>query len=267
MFWNRKRATIRVEFVDNATKAVFAQTDISPESLPASFEAETTMHLGDQDWLVVSATPMTSAEFRKSGHLRLVMDRVKRTTIDPSKLLFSIPTISDRLPAPAEGTTKIGRRVLELHEDDWRQIEFYALALESLVAGHLAAVRDVHATARSGPGFTRVHVRKACEDLLAPAQCSLRELERACPPGSDLLDGIALRGLAGTVTGGFAIRLPSLATLYGTTRENRVETLAVQPPEGKAFDLRDIGGLESFRRERRLGMVNWCAAQQFGGAV
>jgi hypothetical protein len=261
MFWNRKRARIRVEFVDNATKTVFAQTDISPESLPASFEAETTMHLGNQDWLVVSAMPMTSAEFRKSGHLRLVMDRIKHTTIDPSKLLFSIPTISDGLPAPAEGTTKIGRRVLELHEDDWRQIEFYDLALESLVEGHLAAVRDVHATARSGPGFTRIHVRKACEDLLAGAQWSLRELERACPPGSDVLDGIAFRGLAGIVTGGFAIRLPSLASLYGTTRGTRVETLAVHPPDGKAFDVRDIDGLENFGRERRLGVVNWCAAQ------
>ncbi|HSN69402.1 MAG TPA: hypothetical protein VLV48_09165, partial [Thermoanaerobaculia bacterium] len=174
---------------------------------------------------------------------------------------------SDSLPAPAEGTTKIERRVLELHEDDWRQIEFYALALESLVGGHLDAVRAVHATARSGPGFTRVHVRKACEDLLAPAQCALRELECACPPGSDLLDGIAFRGLAGLVTGGFAIRLPSLATLYGTTRGMRVETLAVHPPEGKAFDPRDIDGLESFRRERRLGVVNWCAAQRFGGEV
>lgn len=264
MFWNRRRATIRVEFVDNATKTVFAQTDISPERLPASFEAETTMYLGDQDWLVVSATPMTSAEFRKSGHLRLVMDRIKKTTIDPSKLLFSIPTISDSLPAPADGTTKLGKRVLELHEDDWRQIEFYALALESVVAGHLAAVRDVHGTARSGPGFTRIHVRKACEALLAPAQCSIRELLAACPPGSERLDGLALRGLAGTVTRGFAIRLPSLATLYGTTQEARVETLAIQPPDGKAFDVRDLAGLEGFWRERRLGVVNWCAAQQLG---
>lgn len=266
MFWNRKKPKVHVEFVDNETNAVFARVDLSPDQLPASFEAETTMHLGDEDWLVVSATPITAVEFRASGRLRLVMNRVRRSTIDPSELLFSLPTIPERVPAPADGTTKLGRRVLELHEDDWRQIEFYEEAQENLVDRHIAAVREIYASARSGPGFKRIHVRKGCDGLLGNAPLPLSALRAACPPGSEWLDGIALQGLAGTVSGSFAVRLPSSSTLYGMAQGDVIDVLAVQPQTGVVFDPASIECMTPFLRERRLVVVQWCTATRSGPA-
>jgi hypothetical protein len=264
VFWNRKKSTIHVEFVDNATNAVFASVDLSPDQLPASFEAETTMHLGDQDWLVVSATPMTAVEFRASRRLRVVMNRVKRAAINTSEVLFSLPTISERVPAPADGTTKLGKRVLELHEDDWRQIEFYAEVQEDLVDRHIAAVREIHSSARSGPGFKRIHVRSGCDGLLGSVPLPLSALRAACPPRCEWLEGIALHGLAGTVSGSFAVQLPSSATLYGMARSDVIDVLAVQPRAGTAFDPASIECVTAFLRERHLGVVQWCAATRSG---
>lgn len=261
MFWNRKRSTVHVEFVDANTGTGFAQTDISPEQLPASFEAETTMHLGDQDWLVVSATPMTSLEFRASGRLRLVLTRVERTTIDTRELVYSLPTIADGIPAPAAaGSTKLGKRILELHEDDWRQIEVYATANDERVDLHLAAVRAIHESSRSGSGFTRVHVRDGCDALLTGPGCSLTDLREACPPGSEWLEGVALLGLPGIIEGSFVVRLPSCVTLYGMATNDRMDVLGIQPPRGAAFDIRELDGVAAFMRARRLGVVEWCRA-------
>ncbi len=263
MFWKRK-PTVHVEFVDSSTGAVFAQTKISPDQLPASFEAETTMHLGEQEWAVVSADPMTSAEFRSSGRLRLVLSRVKAATVDPRELLYSLPTISDALPAPASGTTKLGKRVLELHEDDWLQIQFYSVHQQAQVDAQVAAIREVHETARSGPGFKRVHVRRGCDNLFGAMPCSLTELRAACPAPSEWLDGIAVAGVAGLITDGFAVRLPSALTLYGLAVDDRVLALGAEPPGGVAFGGALLSSIAPFLRASQLRVVDWCRAKFVG---
>jgi hypothetical protein len=67
------------------------------------------MHLGKNgDWEVVEARPMTAAEFRKTGKLVLIVRKVKATQfVDPAKILFSLPTISNELPGMGEGSTKL----------------------------------------------------------------------------------------------------------------------------------------------------------------
>lgn len=263
MFWTRKkRPTVHVEFVDADTGALFGQTDISPDQLPASFEADTTMHLGDRDFSVVSATPMTAVEFRASGRLRLVLRRVKLEKIAPGDVLFSLPTISDTLPTPAEGTTKLGKQVLELHEDDWRQVEFFGSAQGARVDAHLAAIRSIHERERSGPGFKRLHVRKDCEGLLADTGCTLTDLRDACPAGSEWLEGVALQGLAGIIPGSFAVRLPSSITLYGTATDDRLDVLAVHAPGPKAPAAFALDEIAAFASKRGLGVADWCRASR-----
>lgn len=263
-FWNRKRSTVHVEFLDASTGEVFAQTDIAADRLPESFEAETTMHLGDQDWVVESAVPMTAPEFRSTGTLRLVLHRVTVTTVDPRELLYSLPTISDELPPIAEHTTKLGKHVLELPDDDWRQVELHGAANAPIVEEHLAAIRAVRETARNGGAFTRLHVRRGFDGLLpASPVCSLGELRRSCPQGSEWLEGVAFRGVAGLVENGFAVRLPSGAVLYGLVDREDLRVLAVQSVPGAAFDPGSLRGLEEFMRARQLGAVDWCGARAF----
>ncbi len=80
-------------------------------------------------------------------------------TIDPSKLLSSLPTICDRmapLQAPTEAPT---RSDLTMHEDEWRQIEFVPLVDSAYIASKLAELRQFKIERRSGPGWTDTFAR------------------------------------------------------------------------------------------------------------
>ena len=65
------------------------------------------------------ADPATKAEFAGSGKLTLRLHRIE--TVDLSDLLYSLPSICDRLPG-TEGTPR-STDDLVLAEDDWRQFE------------------------------------------------------------------------------------------------------------------------------------------------
>lgn len=53
--------TVKTFFIDGSTGNVIAQADVPIERLPPGFAPATTLHLGDEDWTVVSAEPMTLA--------------------------------------------------------------------------------------------------------------------------------------------------------------------------------------------------------------
>jgi hypothetical protein len=58
--------------------------------------------------------------------------------VDPQTLLYSLPTITDVLPAISSGSTKLGRDIYEIEKDgDWRQLEWFSvthqLEIESVV--------------------------------------------------------------------------------------------------------------------------------------
>ena len=67
---------VAVTLIDDATGRTFATSEFPPADLPESFEIETTLHLGDADWSVVHAQPLTRPEYTKSGSLTLRLRRV-----------------------------------------------------------------------------------------------------------------------------------------------------------------------------------------------
>src|SRR6266536_3198985 len=89
--------TVSVEFLDAATGVVFARSDVPEGHLPDSFAPETTLHLGDDPWLVEHAEPSSAAEFVASGRLVLTVRRL--ATVSPQDVLYSLPTICHELPA------------------------------------------------------------------------------------------------------------------------------------------------------------------------
>src|SRR5262245_53558993 len=112
-FFSRK---VQVTLVDDRFGSVLRVTKLAATALPASFFASTTMHVGDADWSVVSADPMTRDLYEKTQRLVLRLRPVEN--VAPQALLFSLPTICDQLPS-SEGADADGSEV-ELHEDDWR---------------------------------------------------------------------------------------------------------------------------------------------------
>src|SRR5438128_2305534 len=93
---------IDVTLIDDASGKYIGVTKMLPEALPESFKLNTTLHLGDADWSVVRAQPETRAEFAKSKSLTIRLRKVEK--IDPSKILYSLPSICDFIPGLSDRT-------------------------------------------------------------------------------------------------------------------------------------------------------------------
>jgi hypothetical protein len=263
MFWSKKK-TVRVLFVDAASGTTIAQTDSPPEQLPESFEARTTIQVKGHEWEVVSAAPVTRAEYVKAGALRLTVRIVNVQNIPPDKILFSLPTICDAIPAIAGGTSKVGKRVLELHEDDWRQVELVAVAHLDEARACLAKIERVHAEERTpGGAFKKLHVRSELPAPIGPDALALSTLKAAFAAGVTAHDGIAYRGVAGLIEGGFAFRTAAGLEVYGVEAGGAVTTVGLVIG-GEAVEA-DARSLASVLREKRLVLIDWCRVEVVEG--
>jgi hypothetical protein len=107
---------IEVTLVDAKSGQRFSTTELPVDQLPETFELSTTMHIGADDWRVERADPIDRAGYVASGRLTLVLRKTE--SVDPSKVLFSLPTLEDALPPMREPDSS---SAYEMHEDDWRQ--------------------------------------------------------------------------------------------------------------------------------------------------
>ena len=255
-------ANIQVSFIDAETNRPLGEVKLPVGNLPASFEAATKLELGGRSYEVVSATPTTAREFQATGTLRLELREVKVTRVDPKALLYSLPTIHGDLPAISEGSTKQGRQVLELHEDDWRQVELVALALQSPIKAELQAIEQIHTGHRKGPGFDALHIRGGVPSPLEGARLTLADLRGALGEAAAWQDGLSFRGVAGLVAGGFAVQLSSALGLYGTEREGQVTALGLQRTGASADSEGVVRMLAALAARHRLCLVDWCRAAQ-----
>lgn len=257
-----KHSTIHVWFIDEKTGQPFAQVQSPPERLPQSFEASTTLQLGDASYQVVSATPSTAKEFIESGTLRLVLRKQQVEQVNPRNILYSLPTISEEVPFIAEGSTKQGRNTLELHEDDWRQCELVAVTLQGAVEEELRAIERIHTQHREASGFNALHVRKGVPRPLEGTWSTLQELRDALGGATQWLEGVSFMGVAGVVEGSFAAKLASGPFVYGLEREGRLSVLGLRreqrPGPAREDDARRLAALAT---QKGLCLVDWCRVE------
>lgn len=232
-------ATVHVLLVDAASGQPIGEVDLPPDQLPESFAKATTLHLGDSEWQVEHAEPVTREEAVAAGRLRLVLHRIQ--TIDPQKVLFSLPTLENALPSMQDG----GGDVLRIHEDDWRQIELVAPRFEPKIDAEFAAIREVFAE-RVGPAYRRLHVRERIPEPLAGTALTINEVSRGARRALGIGDS------PGIVAGGFAFDVKGGA-VYGHEDAGHVVALGVWRAAPKV--LRDIA------RAHRLFIVDWCAVK------
>ena len=156
-------STVSVTLIDDAASSTMATVDLPIANLPETFELETTLHLGDNEWTVVSAEPRTKLEFASSGKLILRLRKIEM--VDLSDLLYSLPSICDRLPEVAD--TAPGPDDLILAEDDSRQFELVSRAFAGDADAEIAAIRAIHEQERAGIGWKEIHVRKRPDPPIA----------------------------------------------------------------------------------------------------
>jgi hypothetical protein len=187
---------------------------------------------------------------RRLGHVPL--DQVR----------YSLPTISDPLP-PMLPNAPSGE-LLELHEDDWRQVELVSGTQATTVMAEFDAIRrvyDEHGVA--GPdgvlrGFDSIHLRRRLSEPLSPALPG-RQLRRLLPAIQHVYRGVGFRDTAGGVAGSFALGLGPVA-IYGVTDRETVTTLALHPDDRSTLGLLTTvaDGIAAAMRAFDLLFVDWC---------
>jgi hypothetical protein len=250
MSWFRPKA-VEISFIDDETGATIAATRMPPADVPESFAVDTTLHLGDTDWSVVRAEPLTRAEYARSGSLTLWLRRVQK--IDPRSILFSLPSICDRLAAVGTGALR-GDELL-MAEDDWRQLELVSRQFAPQADAEIQAIRRIHEEEWTGVAWRNLHVRSQPDPPIAAA------LTRADVAGS--LAGVTFRGVgyegtASPIESGFSFVTEDGLRGYGVEKDGRVTVLGIVQSTGASSPDRSVHALAELARRFDLLLANWC---------
>jgi hypothetical protein len=249
--FNFFRKSIKVIFINDATGETIGISQMKQEQLPEAFDTPTTMQIADKEWQVIEANPIYAREFSATKKLTLHLRNIEQ--INPQNIRFSIPTISDELPATAD-VALFHDFTLNLHEDDWRQIEFFPSSLLPVIQKQMAEVEAVlFPEGQSAPllGYDTIHVRKIDRQDLSIVFTDFCELVNIREKGALT---VTFAGHSGFVQNGYAIRSDN-HTYYGTVKNGIINELCLYQ-----FDHADD---EFFSIVSRYGLVLtvWCKGQ------
>ncbi len=149
-------------------------------------------------------------------------------TIDPNSILFSLPTLCDTLAATDPVSEAPVENDVVFHEDDWRQIEFYALDRLEEIQGLLNELHAFEQEHRQESGWSKIFIRPAAPSVL------LAEVDEPLAALRALLGTVASEGALylfggqalGRVRNGFSLNLGGNIALYGTCTAGGLACLA-----------------------------------------
>jgi hypothetical protein len=254
MAWFRRPKAVRVEFIDADTGKSLFRTDSPPGQLPESFSKPTSVQIEGVEYDVIRAEPSDAASYLKSARLKLWVR--KRVFVPLNRILFSLPTITDRLPSLVEASGK--GDFFDLHEDDWRQVELVSSEVVDLVDAEIAEISRVHQEARVEWGWSRMHVRREPARPLGKTRIALDRLHARFRTDVRRFDGLRMKGEEGLVQGGFAFETGSLLVVYGQAEHGILTCCGIVPRSAPA----DAAPLAEFCDEFSLWLVDWCRAER-----
>jgi hypothetical protein len=249
--------TIHVTFVESATGQILRRADLTVDQLPASFETSTTLHLGDEDWHVERAEPMRADEFSRIGLLTLTLSRITR--MDPKKILYTLPTLNAAIPLPNEQISDAERPVYQLHEDDWRQIEFvsamYAQEIKAELADIAAIFREQSVDNGSFLGFRELHMRQRIVSPLDPP-LTLQQVWAALGVNGGAMGAVACDRMPGIVPASYAFQADDLL-VYGSGEAAALQCLCIHQRSASVGEP-TLSGWQRLMSAHRLYLVDWC---------
>jgi hypothetical protein len=112
------------------------------------------------------------------------------TSIDPRKVLFSMSTIAGGEVPYDQGTLKIEPSDFVMHEDEWRQIEFFPKSRLNEIKGKLAELAGFEKVHRVADGYRQIYQRDLPMAAVIPGPDALGSLQsyigKAPGPGAIL---------------------------------------------------------------------------------
>jgi len=227
-----KDASIQVNFIDNATGQSIGTTALKPEQLPATFEVATTFTIQEQQWSVQEAIPATAAEFTRTGHLTLRLDKVEY--MNPKDILFTLPTISNELP-DVEETARFHEFELSILADDWRQNEFLPADAAPRIAEEVAAIEAIwqHHASPADEGIQTFHKLHVRVDIGLPGLVlDLAQVQAVL--GAKRIGSLKIYDQPGYVQNGFALETAA-AQYYGLLEGDTVTNLCMDGVQEEAL--------------------------------
>ena len=246
----QRKNKIHVEFIDQETSQVFAESSIPLENLPESFVQNTTIQLDGDNWFVVLAEPMHSSEFRQTRKLRLHLLK-----IDPSKILYILPTICDFLGEVDKNSKTTGNE-FTLHEDNWRNIELVSLAYKNEISTEFKEIVRIYHEQRVGDGFQTLHLRKEIEYPFESASLPFDELANF--EKARTFSGLKYERGHKLVKNGFAFSTVGGITWYGRQKNNYVQELCIAACLPNEQTEQDVEILAQIMDKYNLGFIDWC---------
>lgn len=260
---NKKRL-IRVSFIDNKSGDLFATSDMPIEQLPKSFEAKTTMYISSEAWEVVKAEPVTSEEFAVTKQLSLYLYKLNTEEINTQDILYSIPTINDEIPSVAADSSKLGKNVFEIHEDDWRQVEILANDNQDIINDYFSKITEIYeeesVKTENYIAFKGVFVRKGFDSHLKYRGITLESVKQFFGDDVRNYEGLSYVGVAGIIEEGYAFTTKSSMVVYGCIENEIVTTLCIKTDTVHKDFEDDVPSLYSLLSEYDLCLVDWCKA-------
>jgi len=253
---------IQVTIINSADGKVIVKAAQRPEDIPERFDVPTKIHLGDRQYSVDEADAVNREAYKKAGKLTLKVTEVHY--MSPQNILFSLPTIADCIGNEIPADTA-GQYILEMHEDDWCQIELVCKSHMDLINKELSSIRAIFLEQRTeGGAFQKIHVRELIKEPLGGCNITLTALQSrlGSEPGG-AFDGIAYYTSAGptgnalVVQDGFAFEGAGGLIAYGQTKGDVCTTFGIMAKSINAPACA-AAALSGVLQEYDLTLVDWC---------
>lgn len=181
--------------------------------------------------------------------------------MDPNKILFSISTLSDDAAPVAPLKGKASTTDVAFHEDDWRQIEFFAASREQEIRQELMALAAFEREQRApNGGWKKVYARKLPAQPVVAGAAALgtlaKDLGVAVQPGPVIHQGPDR--VIGRVAHGFSLPVGRGVALYGFSDASGVPVLGAHVEEGAEDDAL-TNAFVKLNAKHQLILVDWRA--------
>jgi hypothetical protein len=164
---------INVTVINEVTGAVIGKYKIPLGQLPAAFNKPTIIEIEGNVWRVVKADPVSSDDF--SIFKKLTLHILEKDQWTDERLQFNVPT-RHAYHALTVNTPVFDEFILDISEDDWRQVEFLPTTALPAIQEEITLIQPMLVTDLPGGllwGYENLYERQKTADF--PLRISLTD--------------------------------------------------------------------------------------------
>lgn len=293
MLFEKKQPQIMVELVDVRPHRQVIQLPVPITAIPAKLETGMVVTFNQTQYEIAEAEPDTQDKVRATLHVRLVVkplapevaaedeeayddedgaggpddgesddqyDHGGQEYVEEADPPYLYATVCPHMPPLDQSSSKLGHRIYQIHEADWRQVEFVSRALAPQIEEALSGVLDITRNHEAPGGYNAVYERVRMTTPLGPEKIAFEEIQMLFPEGRDEIEGVGFFGRMNLVAGGFAFRTGSLTEIYGQIENGVVTALCIGGIGTYDYDSPEVQAMADFCAEHDLCLIDWVAA-------